>query len=81
VLVRAASVEEAAERAHALGEGAQTSYRNEAGEAITWTLKRVVDVSDAVDDVLDDGATVYARHFRDYDAYARFEPLLSGEDL
>jgi hypothetical protein len=81
VLLRAASHEEAAERAHALGEREQASYRNESGETITWTLKHVVDVSDVVDDTLDDGATVYARHFRAYDAYRRFEPLLSGEEL
>jgi hypothetical protein len=79
VLVRAASVEEASERAEELGRGEQTEYLNEAGETIRWSLKHVVDVSDVVDDELGDGATVYARHFRDYDAYRRFEPLLSGE--
>ena len=30
-------------------------------------------------DELKDGSTLYSRHFRDYDAYRRFEPLLSGD--
>jgi hypothetical protein len=28
-----------------------------------------------------DGAEIYARHFRDYQAYKEFEPLLSGKEL
>ncbi|HEX2087222.1 MAG TPA: DUF4288 domain-containing protein [Solirubrobacteraceae bacterium] len=79
VLVRAGSLEEATERAEELGRAEETQYRNETGATISWSLKRVVDVNEVLDDELDDGATVYARHFRDYDAYRRFEPLLADE--
>jgi Domain of unknown function (DUF4288) len=47
------------------------------GETITWPLKHVVDVSEVIDR-LDDGAEVYTRHFRDYEAYCVFETMLSG---
>jgi hypothetical protein len=77
VLIHADSVEAATERAHGLGQAEQTSFRNQFGETITWRLKHVVDVADVTDEALADGSTVYSRHFRDYAAYRRFEPLLS----
>jgi len=79
VLIRAASDEAAAARAEELGVEEQTSYVNDVGETITWTLKRVLDVSRTLTDELEDGTTLYSRHFRDYDSYRRFEPLLSEE--
>ncbi len=41
----------------------------------------MVDVSAVLDEDLTQDADLYARHFRDYAAYQRFEPLLSGEEL
>jgi hypothetical protein len=47
-------------------------------------LQQVVDVNSVLDDDFDaaeDGVDLYARHFRNYDAYQSFEPLLSKEQL
>jgi hypothetical protein len=60
--------------------GHECAYENEEGEAITVSLKHVVDVS-VIGDDLGEGVDVYTRHFRDYGAYKAFEPLLSGEEL
>ncbi|NUS42461.1 MAG: DUF4288 domain-containing protein [Mycobacteriaceae bacterium] len=81
VLLAAESLEEARENAVMHGRGQETSYRNEDGERITWRLRTVVDVNEVLDPELADGAEIYARHFRDYDSYAAFEPMLSGEEL
>lgn len=80
VVVLARSVEEARERATEHGRGREHAYRSGTGAVITWRLAEIVDVAE-VDGPLDDGAEVYTRHFRDYAAYRRFEPLLSGEPL
>lgn len=71
-LVRANSDEQASERAHEFARMRETSYLNEYGETITWSLKRLADVSEIVDKI-DDGAEVYTRFFRDYEAYCAFE--------
>lgn len=47
------------------------------GETIMYAFKEIVDVRQ-VDDALVDGAEVYSRHFRNYDAYRDFEPMLDG---
>lgn len=80
-LLTASGEEEARVKALALGTNREHSYRNENGELITWKLDRVVDVCLAVDDEITDGAELYSRHFRDYDAYWNFEPLLGGRPL
>ncbi|GGM59259.1 hypothetical protein GCM10012275_33040 [Longimycelium tulufanense] len=83
VLVRAASAEQAGRKATRYGRAQETSYRNETGETIRLVLRHVVDVSPVLDDSVrgghpgEDVVEVYARHFRNYDAYRRFEPLLS----
>jgi hypothetical protein len=80
LLVHARSADEAAARGERLGREQETSYRNDVGETITWRLLRVVDVSPVLSDELEDGSTLYARHFRDYESYRRFEPLMSAEE-
>ena len=79
VLIRASSVEEAREKADRHAQRDQVSYFNEQHEKITWSLKQVIDVNAVLDETLEDGAELYARHFRNYEAYRLFEPLLSGE--
>lgn len=79
VLVYADSDEQAASRARELGLAEETSFQNDAGETVTWKLKHVVDVNPALYDELEHGTTLYARHFRDYDSYRKFEPLLSAK--
>ncbi|QRP44487.1 DUF4288 domain-containing protein [Amycolatopsis sp. FDAARGOS 1241] len=78
VLVHAASEGEAREAVRRRAEAESGSHRNECGELITWRCKHVVDVAQALDEDLARDADLYARHFRDYGSYRRFEPLLSG---
>lgn len=79
ILLKATSLEEAEAKALAYGTQEQVSYQNENQETIRWSLKQVIDVNSVLDDELDDGSELYARHFRNYEAYCAFEPLLSGE--
>lgn len=78
ILLRATGEEEARKLAAAHALRQQTSYTSADGATIEWVLKHVVDVSPALDEELKHGAELYARHFRDYDAYRAFEPLLGG---
>ncbi|MEJ2889918.1 DUF4288 domain-containing protein [Actinomycetospora aeridis] len=50
---------------------------NQFGETIELSLVRVVDVAPALGP-LESGGDLYARHFRDLDAYRRFEPLMAS---
>ncbi|KOG86242.1 DUF4288 domain-containing protein [Streptomyces varsoviensis] len=68
-------------RAEERGRGAEAAFLNERGEMICWRLRAVVDVAAVLDEDLSHDADLYARHFRDLDAYERFEPLLRGEEL
>jgi hypothetical protein len=79
VLIKAASEEEAKVKAQAHGAKEETSYLNENQETITWSLKQLIDVTPVLDERLDDGTELYVRHFRNYDAYREFEPLLGGK--
>ena len=69
-LIEARSLEEAREKAQICAKNNETSYENLYGETITWVTKEIVDNTD-----------IYARHFRNYEAYRAFEPLLFGEEL
>ncbi|QYN16601.1 DUF4288 domain-containing protein [Amycolatopsis sp. DSM 110486] len=77
VLVYAESEEAAREAVTRRVEGETGSHRNEQGELITLRCKRVVDVARALEDDLTHDADLYARHFRDFAAYRRFEPLMA----
>ncbi|RCJ34097.1 hypothetical protein A6770_17355 [Nostoc minutum NIES-26] len=84
VLIKATSLEEAKEKAFNHGKNESVSYTNENGETITWSLQQVVDVNSVLYDDFDsseDGVDLYARHFRNYEAYQSFEPLLSKEQF
>lgn len=78
VLLRTTSEEEARRMALAHARQQETSYTNAEGATIRWSLKHLVDVSPSVDAELKHGAELYARHFRNYEAYHSFEPLLGG---
>ncbi|KOT92398.1 hypothetical protein ADK86_20735 [Streptomyces sp. NRRL F-5755] len=79
VLVYATDEADARKRAERRARSRETSYLNDRGETVSWSLKRVVDVSAVLDEDLTQDADLYARHFRDYAAYERFEVRLSGE--
>lgn len=84
VLIKATSLEDAKVKASNHGKNESISYTNENGETITWSLQQVVDVNSVLDDDFnssEDGVDLYARHFRNYQAYQSFEPLLSQEDF
>ena len=78
VVVTALDEDEARRKIQALAaRESQTSYLTADGARVSWELVHVLDVQ-ALRTAPEDGATVYARHFRDYEAYRRFEPLLDG---
>lgn len=79
VLLKATSLDEARDKALLLARQTETSYQNERDETITWSLKQVIDVSPILNDTFKDGAELYSRHFRNYEAYCAFEPMLLGE--
>lgn len=78
VLLWAGNEEQARAKAERRAAEAETSYQNAAGNTITWRLKHVIDVNPALEDDTSVDADLYSRHFRDYDAYRKFEPYLSG---
>jgi hypothetical protein len=78
VLLRADSDEQARARAEQHSRASETSYKNVDGQMLHWKLKHVVDVSRLLSDTVDDGAELYVRHFKNYEAYHAFEPLLGG---
>jgi hypothetical protein len=80
VLVGASTEDEAREKAAIHAQGQLSSYQNEFGETITWVVKQIVDVSPVLNSTIEDGSELYARHFRNYQAYSAFEPMLS-EDI
>ncbi len=75
ILIEAGSLDEARSKALAMANERASEYRNEMGETIRWTFERLIDVNRLLDDVLEDGSEIYARHFRNYDAYRAFEEL------
>lgn len=76
VLVQAFSDEDARQKASQLAQ--QGTYKNEQGENITLVVKHILDVSPVLSENFEHGADLYSRHFRNYQAYVAFEPLLSG---
>jgi hypothetical protein len=81
MIVKATSVEEAKQKTKIHATGNTSTFKNEAGETVTWTLKEIVDVNQVLCDSISDGVEIYSRHFRDYQAYSEFEPLLSRKEL
>lgn len=84
MLIKATSLESAKAKALNHAKNESVSYTNENGETITWSLQQVVDVNSVLYDDFhssEDVVDLYTRHFRNYDAYQSFEPLLSQEQL
>jgi hypothetical protein len=74
-----AATDEAGARAAALAHARARECRsvNPFGETVELSLVRVVDVAPALGPI-ERGGDLYARHFRDLDAYRRFEPLMAS---
>jgi aconitase B len=75
-LIYAASEEHAREIAEANSRAEQGTHKNETGDDITLTPRAVIDVSAALTDDLSAGGDLYSRHFRDFDAYSKWETML-----
>lgn len=79
VLVHATDERSARERVERRAREAETSYLNDRQETVTWRLRAIVDGKEAEDTDLGGDADLYMRHFRDWAAYERVEPLLARE--
>ncbi|MEL6493752.1 MAG: DUF4288 domain-containing protein [Cyanobacteria bacterium J06623_7] len=80
-LIKANSLEKARQRAKDCATKAECSYLTEDGKTVSHSLIKIVDINNVLDDDLQDGGNIYARHFRNFAAYSAFEPLISGEDI
>ena len=72
-LIKASSKEHATTKAQQIVKMASHSYQNEDGQTISWTCRKIVEVTEIIDNALSDGAEIYGRYFRDFDAYEQFE--------
>ncbi|MBD2308167.1 DUF4288 domain-containing protein [Chroococcidiopsis sp. FACHB-1243] len=81
ILIQANSLEEAREKALLYSRQQGCSYQNQYNDTITWTCKQIIDVNSVLYDDFSDVTEIYARHFRNYEAYCQFEPYLSSEEL
>ncbi|MGI5222428.1 DUF4288 domain-containing protein [Nocardia sp. CA-290969] len=75
-LLYAESEVEARELAEANFRSDEGTYKNEAGYNVTVTPTTVVDVAAALIDDVSEGGDLYSRHFRDFEAYSKWEPML-----
>jgi hypothetical protein len=68
LLIKATSEEEA--RKKAIQQNNQPLiYQNQYSETVTWTFKEVVEAKEVNIDKLVDGTEIFARFFRNYEAY------------
>ncbi|MGL5877438.1 MAG: DUF4288 domain-containing protein [Xenococcaceae cyanobacterium] len=81
ILIQANSLEEAREKALLYSRQQECSYQNQNQDTISWTCKQIIDVNSVLYADFDDITEIYARHFRNYEAYCQFEPFLSGDEL
>jgi hypothetical protein len=79
--IEAASDTEAKEKAIAKGKASEHNYKNREGDTITVTFKTLVDVQEPLEATPQNEGVIYVRHFRNYQAYELFEPMLKGESL
>lgn len=80
-LIWASSDEEAERRANEHGKVEEAEYDNVHGQHVVMKLKHVIDINAAFDTDLTQDADLYERHFRDFEAYGRFESALSEDSL
>lgn len=68
LLIKAISEQDASEKAIQKS-NQPLSYQNQYGETVTWTFKEVVEAKEVNKDELVDGTEIFARFFRNYEAY------------
>lgn len=77
-LIRASDESSARAKAEILFREMSHSYLNGQGETVSWKLEEIVDVALIGESGFEHGSELYTRHFRDFEAYKRFEPLMEG---
>ena len=79
VLIKALSQDEATHKALQFAQQQQAVYTNERQETIHFSFKQIVDVNSLLTENIGFASVteIYARHFRNYNAYVSFEPLSS----
>jgi hypothetical protein len=80
VIFEAGSIDEARIAAEEYGNTQAHSYFNGYGQQVSWSLVRVVDVQEVLDQPIKHASEVYSRFFRNFDDYVRFEPLMRPKD-
>jgi len=82
-IVDADSEEHARQKVETLAQQNEDRYQNQYGETITVKAKHIVEVAPLLyqNQTISNGTELYARHFRNYQAYCEFEPHLGGEPL
>jgi hypothetical protein len=60
-LVKAVSQLSAESSAEAIARGKEHSYKNERGQTVDWTFVRLVEVTETIDQQLEDGAELKSR--------------------
>lgn len=75
-LIYAESEEEARKLAEANFRSDEGTYQNEAGDTITVTPTAIIDVTASLTEDLSEGGDLYSRHFRNFEAYSKWETLL-----
>jgi hypothetical protein len=78
-LVKAKSEDIAFQKAYQYGISQECEYLNEEKYLIRWKLSKVIDVNPVLMESLEDPTELYARYFRDIDAYAKMEILYKQE--
>ena len=72
-LVKANTMDEARSKVEDLTKHRSTKYKNAEGQEISWSLYSIVDINPMLEDSFDEVTEIYARHFRDIEAYRKFE--------
>lgn len=80
VLIIADTLHNARQKAIAYGTNQETDYYNENKWFISLRMKKVIDVNPVLSDTIKDVTELYARHFKNFDAYRNFEALINQED-
>ncbi len=76
VEILAGSLPEARKKLFELIKRREVSYKNTYGNQLSWKLRKIIDISQALESKMDDGIReLYSRHFYDIENYEKFEEL------
>jgi hypothetical protein len=75
LLIKAKNKPEAEKKVAVAVKERETSYKNEDGATISWSLLKIIDINEMTDESINDITEIYSRHFNDIDSYEKFDPL------